>query len=84
MDVQMPLMNGFDATGAIIELEKSAGRAHTPIVAMTANALKGDRERCLEAGMDDYIAKLIRAEELFQIIERLAGNVVKEPTTRSV
>ncbi len=83
MDVQMPVMNGFDATQAILELERSTGRAHTPNIAMTANAMKGDRERCLEAGMDDYIAKPIRAEELYQIIERLAGNPAKEQSNEA-
>ena len=61
MDVQMPEMDGFEATGAIRESEKKSGR-HMPIVAMTANALKGDQERCLAAGMDAYVSKPIRTE----------------------
>ncbi|HJQ27057.1 MAG TPA: response regulator [Blastocatellia bacterium] len=69
MDVQMPEMNGFEATALIRERERAAG-GHTPIIALTASALKGDRERCLEAGMDDYLSKPIRKEELFQVIER--------------
>ena len=68
MDVQMPEMDGLEATGAIRDQEKRTG-AHIPIIAMTAHALKGDRERCLEAGMDDYIAKPIHAQELFDLIE---------------
>jgi len=68
MDVQMPEMDGLEATAAIRAQEQATGR-HVPIIAMTAHALKGDRERCLEAGMDDYIAKPIRARELFEAIE---------------
>ena len=63
MDVQMPEVDGFEATAAIREEEKVTG-AHIPIIAMTAHAMKGDRERCLEAGMDGYIPKPGRAEEL--------------------
>jgi CheY-like chemotaxis protein len=69
MDVQMPEMDGFEATAAIREAEKSTGR-HVPIIAMTAHALKGDRERCLTAGMDAYVSKPIRASELFETIAR--------------
>jgi two-component system, sensor histidine kinase and response regulator len=70
MDVQMPEMDGFEATLAIREKEKRAGR-HTPIVAMTAHALKGDEQRCLAVGMDAYISKPIRTNELFSTIERI-------------
>jgi len=72
MDVQMPEMDGFEATAAIREKEQSTGR-HLPIIAMTAHALKGDQERCLSAGMDAYISKPIRTNELFATIERLLG-----------
>jgi PAS domain S-box-containing protein len=69
MDVQMPVMNGFEATQKIREMEKETGR-HIPVVAMTAHAMKGDREKCLEAGMDDYVSKPLYPEELYKVIER--------------
>jgi two-component system, sensor histidine kinase and response regulator len=67
MDVQMPEMDGFEATLAVRARERTTGR-HVPIVAMTAHAMQGDRERCLEVGMDGYIAKPIQAKELLQAI----------------
>lgn len=69
MDIQMPQLGGLDATAAIRKLEKPTG-GRTPIIALTAHSMKGDRERCLEAGMDDYLAKPIRAQELFEKIEK--------------
>jgi two-component system, sensor histidine kinase and response regulator len=63
MDVQMPNMNGLEATAAIRKLEQSSDR-HTPILALTAHAMDGDRERCIEAGMDDYLSKPIHAKDL--------------------
>jgi CheY-like chemotaxis protein len=68
MDVQMPDMDGFEATIAIREMERSTG-AHTPVIAMTAHALGGYKERCLEAGMDGYVTKPIRREQLLQTLE---------------
>ncbi|MGB9907832.1 MAG: response regulator [Candidatus Saccharicenans sp.] len=69
MDVQMPEMDGFEATRQIRQQEKAGGE-HLPIVAMTAHAMKGDREKCLEAGMDDYVAKPLYPEQLYRAIER--------------
>ena len=74
MDVQMPTMDGFEATATIREREKTTG-GHIPIIAMTAHAMKGDRERCLKAGMDGYIAKPIRANYLYETIEETAAKV---------
>src|SRR5262249_5914629 len=68
MDVQMPGMDGMEATGRIRARERTTG-ARVPIVAMTAHAMKGDRERCLEAGMDDYVPNPIRAEDLYRALE---------------
>ncbi len=78
MDVQMPEMDGFAATAAIRERERATG-GRTPIVALTAHAMKGDRERCLAAGMDDYVSKPLRIGDLVETIARLvapAGEVV--------
>ena len=68
MDVQMPEMDGFEATAAIRARESEKG-THTPVLAMTAHAMTGDRERCLAAGMDGYVPKPIQAKELFRAIE---------------
>ncbi len=68
MDVQMPVMNGLEASAAIREREKVSG-GHIPIVAMTANAMKGDEEACLDAGMDAYVPKPVQAARLYKTIE---------------
>src|SRR5262249_50106109 len=70
MDVQMPEMDGFESTAHIRRAEQGSDR-HMPIIAMTAHAMKGDRERCLEAGMDGYVSKPIQPMELFQAIDRV-------------
>ena len=72
MDVQMPEMDGFEATAAIREKEKGSGN-HLPIIAMTAHAMVGDKERCLAAGMDDYITKPIRRQELADVLKRYSS-----------
>jgi signal transduction histidine kinase/ActR/RegA family two-component response regulator len=72
MDVQMPEMDGLAATAAIRGAEEASG-ARTPIVAMTAHAMKGDRERCLAGGMDDYVSKPITEEELMTVIDRVVA-----------
>ncbi len=69
MDVQMPEMDGLQATAAIRKGEMKSGK-HIPIIAMTAHAMAGDKERCLEAGMDDYITKPIRPEQLGDVLKR--------------
>ena len=73
MDVQMPDMDGFETTAAIRRKERMTG-THLPIIALTAHAMKGDRERCLAAGMDGYISKPIQAQELLEITESYVGN----------
>jgi CheY-like chemotaxis protein len=70
MDVQMPVMGGLEATRLIRERERVTGR-HLPIVAMTAHAMKGDRERCIEGGMDDYISKPIDSGKLLKLVDRI-------------
>ena len=78
MDVQMPEMDGFEATAAIRKLEEENG-SHIPIIAITAHAMKGDREKCLESGMDNYVSKPFRPVELFAAIEDV-DTVAQDPT----
>ena len=81
MDVSMPEMNGLEATAAIRRLEEETG-THVPIVGVTAHALKGDRERCLEAGMDDYLPKPISPKALLEKVERWVGACQRSPARR--
>jgi CheY-like chemotaxis protein len=71
MDMQMPVMDGLEASRRIRQHEGDAHLPRLPIVAMTANAMKGDRERCLAAGMDGYVSKPVEARRLFDEIERV-------------
>lgn len=70
MDVQMPVLNGYEATQQIRKIENSTAK-HTPVIGLTANAMKGDREKCLEAGMDDYVSKPVRFADLLSALDRV-------------
>jgi PAS domain S-box-containing protein len=81
MDVQMPEMDGFEATDSIRTKEKITGD-HIPIVAMTAHAMKGDRERCIEGGMDDYVSKPVSAAELLRVLQKFAPQAATSPVAQ--
>jgi CheY-like chemotaxis protein len=81
MDCQMPVMDGYTASGKIRELQGDASKL--PIVAMTANAMRGDREKCIEAGMDDYLSKPVQAEAIRDAIVRWTVEEPQEPSTES-
>ncbi|HKV42643.1 MAG TPA: response regulator [Blastocatellia bacterium] len=82
MDMQMPEMNGFEATAAIRHKEQSTG-LHVPIIAMTARAMKGDREECLAAGMDAYISKPVRSGELLALVDSLVPRAAEAAPDQS-
>ena len=69
MDIQMPVMNGYDATRAIRAREWNTGK-HIPVIALTAHAMQGDRQICLDAGMDDYLTKPIQSRDLRETLAR--------------
>ena len=74
MDIQMPVLNGFDATGEIRALEAGQGRRRrTPIIALTANAMKGDEKKCLDAGMDGYLIKPVHRHQLIKTADNWIG-----------
>ena len=77
MDCQMPEMDGYEATCFIRQFEEGSGRARVPIVALTANAMSGDEERCLAAGMDGYLSKPIDLGQLAQVLDRWLGGKVQ-------
>jgi len=79
----MPEMDGFAATQLIREKEKASG-AHLPIIALTALAMKGDKERCLAAGMDGYVSKPLKLEELFSVIENLVPDMSRSSDAKEV
>ncbi len=72
MDCQMPVMDGYEASGAIRAWEQSSGIVRIPIVALTANATEGDREKCLAAGMDDYLSKPFSGDQIQEKVEKWA------------
>lgn len=83
MDCQMPELDGFETTRRLRRQEADTGRNRTPVIALTANAMSGDRERCLEAGMDDYIAKPYSRDKLLAVLARWAPELPHERTAGS-
>ena len=82
MDIQMPEMDGFEVAAVIRERERETGK-HLPLVALTAHAMRGDRERCLQAGFDGYVSKPIRFQDLFDTIDRLAPTAATSSPRRA-
>jgi CheY-like chemotaxis protein len=82
MDVQMPEMDGLEATKGIREKEKTTG-FHLPIIALTAHAMEGDKERCVASGMDGYVSKPIKIEELFSVIEDVLGSISHDSAAKT-
>jgi CheY-like chemotaxis protein len=80
MDVEMPEMDGLEATATLRQRELDAGGGHVPIIAMTAHAVHGFRQRCIEAGMDAFVSKPIQPTELFRTIDGLVAAVPESRT----
>jgi two-component system, sensor histidine kinase and response regulator len=78
MDVQMPELDGLETT-ARIRMAETAGSRHQPVVALTANAMSGDEERCRAAGMDGYLTKPIQPEKLDEVLEKYASETLAQP-----
>ena len=83
MDIQMPVMDGIESTHEILEYEEDDNLVHVPIVALTANALKGDRERFLKEGMDEYITKPIETTELLYILNKFLATYIQKPQIKT-
>ncbi|RLA72609.1 MAG: hybrid sensor histidine kinase/response regulator [Epsilonproteobacteria bacterium] len=84
MDIQMPVLDGVEATMEILEYEEDFNQPHTPIIALTANALKGDRERFLEAGMDEYTTKPLVRSEIMNLLNQFVGHTIIDSQTKTV
>ena len=78
MDLQMPEMDGFEATSVIRQRERETDSARVPIIALTAHAMQGDRQRCLDAYMDGYVAKPVKPVELFEVIDKVMATQIAD------
>jgi CheY-like chemotaxis protein len=84
MDIQMPVMNGVEATKAILEYEKEKNLPHIPIIAVTANALKGDREKFLAEGMDEYVSKPVDFNRLVEVLREFCSDKLTSNDTKDI